>query len=1031
MGLFNWFKSKGEDGEAAPTQPRVPPPAHARVLKTVSPNTMKPLSIRESASRETSDLGSGFAIDKPLVAVAEPEAPLPPVQPEKDIYLEIGDFVDRIPREYLGNYQQYVKRRIAFRLGDIFADLSKGRATIPLQTLYHFCPEIFSKACTDAEPIPISLPLQKLVEQVGLFENRPDQIMPEQFAPIDTPIARVAAEDGGAPIPITQAGRAISSSPPELPRAVAAGAVSPQPPSPPDSSVTTVAPPSPKPSVIAQTTMAPIPPLPPPPTIQPPTIQPPTIPLPAQSQITLPIPTPLPTAQARPQPARVEPPQPPPTTRPSTQLPLTPAPPAPSQIASTQASRPGPLSGGKRPPATVRASFAGGKITLRASVPAQQSASTPVPPSLFAGQPAPAPRVGIPIPSNITQPTAPAPTPQQEKKITGRIQIPPLRLQGETGGKPTLVSNVGAASNFLSPLGAAIRGTQAPDAASVVSAPPRVLPTAAQPSVSSAPPPLPAQPGQLAFVSASPSPSATPSSDAHAQGAKIHLSLSAILHSLAPHFFANGIPDVAKDVKVALPFDIIEPQLAEGRVVIPARLLLDAAPESIRGQIQLADPEASIPLPLQHLFQNLPENALSLRRDQVTESLTEEYETPFSVKMKEDELRFSQGSGSPQQPPSAAPVETKPISLETSATPKNEKAAESKPPAPATKPASPKEFKPVVSPPTARPQSPTALPKPVAVSTELPVPASDLAAKPIPERAASSTPPPAKRPSLSVEPLKTQKITANELTSETPELPRQVLSRSKGPQPVAVPAPAPAPPVSTTASEAPKAMAPINPKSSVEPPKVLAHPRPVAADLSSVPSKTEKAPESAPTAVERQPTDAPKEAVPRKVAALVPPSAIPKTPVVEPRVTVSKTRDDDDEFDASELQALFMTEEHLDAKNIVKHTSRLPGISGCLLMFADGLPIAGNLPDTFSQDAFGAIIPRFMGKVQDYSRDLRLGTIETVTMHTEKGPVSFFMHDKVCMALLHSKSRFLPGVREKLAVVVREVSQMYAEKPKH
>lgn len=96
-------------------------------------------------------------------------------------------------------------------------------------------------------------------------------------------------------------------------------------------------------------------------------------------------------------------------------------------------------------------------------------------------------------------------------------------------------------------------------------------------------------------------------------------------------------------------------------------------------------------------------------------------------------------------------------------------------------------------------------------------------------------------------------------------------------------------------------------------------------------------------------------------------------------------------------------------------------------MFADGLPIAGNLPESFSQDAFGAIIPRFMGKVGDYARDLRLGTIETVTLHTDKGPVSLFMHNQVCMALLHSKNRFLPGVREKLAVVVREVSRMYGE----
>jgi predicted regulator of Ras-like GTPase activity (Roadblock/LC7/MglB family) len=211
---------------------------------------------------------------------------------------------------------------------------------------------------------------------------------------------------------------------------------------------------------------------------------------------------------------------------------------------------------------------------------------------------------------------------------------------------------------------------------------------------------------------------------------------------------------------------------------------------------------------------------------------------------------------------------------------------------------------------------------------------------------------------------------------------------------------------------------------------VFAHPESKTADLRSTLLAAQKPRDFVPAA-ERKLAEQPKDTAPRKVAALVPPSTIPRTPVVAPRLTSPRPQGEDDDFDASELQALFMTEEHLDAKNIVKHTSRLPGISGCLLMFADGLPIAGNLPEGFSQDAFGAIIPRFMGKVQDYSRDLRLGTIETVTIHTQKGPVSFFMHDKVCMALLHSKSRFLPGVREKLAVVVREVSQMYADTPKH
>jgi predicted regulator of Ras-like GTPase activity (Roadblock/LC7/MglB family) len=121
-----------------------------------------------------------------------------------------------------------------------------------------------------------------------------------------------------------------------------------------------------------------------------------------------------------------------------------------------------------------------------------------------------------------------------------------------------------------------------------------------------------------------------------------------------------------------------------------------------------------------------------------------------------------------------------------------------------------------------------------------------------------------------------------------------------------------------------------------------------------------------------------------------------------------------------------MTEEHLDAKGIVRQISRLPGISSCLLMFTDGLPIAGNLPESFSEEAFSALVPRFFSRVDEASRDLALGNVESLTLHTKSGPLSFFVHGGVGMALLHSRSRFMPGVREKLVAIVRETSRIYA-----
>ncbi len=45
------------------------------------------------------------------------------------------------------------------------------------------------------------------------------------------------------------------------------------------------------------------------------------------------------------------------------------------------------------------------------------------------------------------------------------------------------------------------------------------------------------------------------------------------------------------------------------------------------------------------------------------------------------------------------------------------------------------------------------------------------------------------------------------------------------------------------------------------------------------------------------------------------------------------------------LQTIFMTEDELDAKTVVKLVSQLPGINGCAVMFGDGLQLAGNFPE--------------------------------------------------------------------------------------
>ena len=58
-----------------------------------------------------------------------------------------------------------------------------------------------------------------------------------------------------------------------------------------------------------------------------------------------------------------------------------------------------------------------------------------------------------------------------------------------------------------------------------------------------------------------------------------------------------------------------------------------------------------------------------------------------------------------------------------------------------------------------------------------------------------------------------------------------------------------------------------------------------------------------------------------------------------------------------------------------------------------------------------------------------MGTLQAFTFHTDNSPCSFFMHEDICLAVRHTNRGFMPGVREKLEIVVRELARMYSSAP--
>ena len=98
-------------------------------------------------------------------------------------------------------------------------------------------------------------------------------------------------------------------------------------------------------------------------------------------------------------------------------------------------------------------------------------------------------------------------------------------------------------------------------------------------------------------------------------------------------------------------------------------------------------------------------------------------------------------------------------------------------------------------------------------------------------------------------------------------------------------------------------------------------------------------------------------------------------------------------------------------------------------MFGDGLRLAGNFPSESQAEGFSAMAPPFFKRAKNFTIESGIGTLQAFTIYTDGSPCSFLMHEDICLAVRHSGRGFMPGVREKLEIVVRELARMYSSAP--
>jgi predicted regulator of Ras-like GTPase activity (Roadblock/LC7/MglB family) len=119
-------------------------------------------------------------------------------------------------------------------------------------------------------------------------------------------------------------------------------------------------------------------------------------------------------------------------------------------------------------------------------------------------------------------------------------------------------------------------------------------------------------------------------------------------------------------------------------------------------------------------------------------------------------------------------------------------------------------------------------------------------------------------------------------------------------------------------------------------------------------------------------------------------------------------------------------EEALDAKTLVARASALPGIAACAVTFADGLSLAGNLPDDIRAEGLCAMAPSILQRIGKHMPETKLGEVQAMTLHCGKSPITFLMEGNICLAALQKVEEIGADTRAQLARMLHELAKAFS-----
>jgi len=120
--------------------------------------------------------------------------------------------------------------------------------------------------------------------------------------------------------------------------------------------------------------------------------------------------------------------------------------------------------------------------------------------------------------------------------------------------------------------------------------------------------------------------------------------------------------------------------------------------------------------------------------------------------------------------------------------------------------------------------------------------------------------------------------------------------------------------------------------------------------------------------------------------------------------------------------------EELTLQEVVRLTGHLKGVAGCILAMSDGVFLTGELPPHLDQETISVFAPQLFRKVGRYMKELRAGQVTRLSVFTDQQPLSIFRAQDIFLIVVHDNRHFSKALLRRCERISQELARLCHER---